>query len=240
MNTSEQINELAAALAKAQAAIKPAAKDAKNPHFNSRYADLAGVWAACREPLSANGLSVVQMPVDSEAGRVALVTTLLHASGQWISSMVSTRLQKDDAQGVGSALTYLRRYALAAMVGVVADEDDDGNGASGKAADKPTRAAPATYTPAVAPEAKPPNVEAKLRFLAFASEITGKPIRSWGDALKVWKTNYDEPQTVDEWRACASAFRAAVKPTQAGLAAEYEDIEQTERQVSNGAAGVGR
>ena len=105
---------------------------------------------------------------------------------------------------------------------------------------RPTRAQPATYTPAVAPEAKPPNVEAKLRFLAFASEITGKPIRSWGDALKVWKTSYDEPQTVDEWRAAASAFRAAVKPTQAGLAAEYEDIETTEKQLSNGAAGVAR
>ena len=128
---SEQINDLAAALVKAQAAMKPAVKDATNPHFKSKYADLSAVWEAARGPLTANGLSVVQMPTDSnEPGRVALTTMLLHTSGQYLSSTVSTRLQQETAQGVGSALTYLRRYALAAMVGIVADDDDDGNAAS--------------------------------------------------------------------------------------------------------------
>lgn len=128
---SETIKELAIALAKAQAQIAPASKSAENPHFRSRYADLPAVWDACRKPLTDHGLSVVQMPVDAgEPGRVALMTMLLHTSGEFISSTVSTRLQKDDAQGIGSALTYLRRYALSAMVGVVADEDDDGNAAS--------------------------------------------------------------------------------------------------------------
>lgn len=130
---SDSINELAKALALAQLQLKPAVKDATNPHFRSKYADLGAVWEACREPLANNGLSVVQMPVDSEAGRVALMTLLMHTSGQYISSTVSTRLQKDDAQGVGSALTYLRRYSLASVVGIVADEDDDGNAASQKA-----------------------------------------------------------------------------------------------------------
>lgn len=240
MNTSEQINELAVALAKAQAAIQPAAKDKQNPAFRSRYADLASVWDACRAALTENGLSVVQIPTDAGEGRIGLITTLLHSSGQWISGLLVLPLVKNDPQGAGSALTYARRYALSAMVGVVADEDDDGNGASGRQAPPQQRAQPATYTPPPAEQAPSENVQAKLRFLAFASEVVGKPIRSWADALKVWKTNYDEPQTMDEWRAAASAFRAAVKPTQAGLSAEYDEIEQTERQVSNGAAGVAR
>jgi hypothetical protein len=101
-----------------------------NPHFRSKYADLGAVWEACRDALTANGLSVMQMPVDVADGRVGLTTMLLHESGEFVSSTVSTPLTKNDAQGVGSALTYLRRYALAAMVGVVADEDDDGNAAT--------------------------------------------------------------------------------------------------------------
>lgn len=128
---SESIKELAAALAKAQGQLKPAIKDSENPHFKSKYADLGAVWEACRKPLSDNGLSIVQMPTDSsEPGRVALTTMLLHTSGEYLISTCSSRLQQDSAQGVGSALTYLRRYALAAMVGIVADIDDDGNAAS--------------------------------------------------------------------------------------------------------------
>jgi ERF superfamily len=129
MNHSEQINELAAALSKAQAAIRPAAKESVNPHFKSKYADLAAIWAACREPLTANGLAVVQLPIEAAAGHVGLTTMLLHSSGQFIQSTAVVRLVKDDAQGMGSAITYLKRYGLAAMVGVVADDDDDGNAA---------------------------------------------------------------------------------------------------------------
>lgn len=130
MQTSETIADLATALAKAQAQIKPASKDATNPHYKSRYADLPAVWEACRKPLTDNGLSVIQMPVDAGEGRVGLTSILLHTSGQYVSSTVSTKLTQDSAQGLGSALTYLRRYALAALVGIVADEDDDGNAAS--------------------------------------------------------------------------------------------------------------
>lgn len=137
IDKSEQINELAAALSKAQAAIEPATKDAENLGFKnaktgkpSRYADLASVWDACRAALTANGLSVVQLPTEAEAGRAALTSILMHSSGQYISTTVSMRLMQDTPHGAGSALTYLRRYALAALVGVVADEDDDGNAAS--------------------------------------------------------------------------------------------------------------
>lgn len=134
MEHSTEIAELAAALAAAQASIRPAAKDKENPHFRSRYADLSAVWEACRGPLTANGLSVVQTPSDVEGGRIALTTTLLHRSGQWLRSTFSVAPTKSDPQGIGSALTYARRYALAAMVGVVADEDDDGNAASAASA----------------------------------------------------------------------------------------------------------
>lgn len=128
MNQSESINELAAALAKAQAEIKTAPKERLNPHFRSHYADLVAVWDACREALAANGLSVVQSPEYAD-GRILVTTRLIHKSGQWLEGTVSLRPSKDDPQGAGSAITYGRRYALAAMVGVVAD-DDDGNAAS--------------------------------------------------------------------------------------------------------------
>lgn len=127
---SESINELSAALAKAQGQIEGAKKDSANPFFKSKYADLAAIWDACRKPLSDNGLSVVQMP--SAGGNVAAVTTILsHSSGQWISSRLVMNLTKDTGpQAIGSAITYARRYALAAFVGI-APEDDDGNAAQG-------------------------------------------------------------------------------------------------------------
>jgi hypothetical protein len=128
---SEQINELAKALAAAQAKIQGAAKSKTNPHFKSRYADLESVWDACREQLTSNGLCVTQS-FDPSASGVRLRTVLMHASGQWIDSLIEIPMTKQDPQGYGSAATYARRYALAAIVGV-APEDDDGNAATGKA-----------------------------------------------------------------------------------------------------------
>ena len=131
MKTSETINELAGALAKAQATMGNAHFNRTNPHFKSKYATLSSIWDACREPLTKNGLSVVQSPCSSgEEGYIGLATTLLHSSGQWMRDTVFVRLAKDDPQGAGSGLTYLRRYSLAAFVGVCPD-DDDGNAGSG-------------------------------------------------------------------------------------------------------------
>lgn len=126
MRTSEQIGEIAAALAKAQGLIEGAKKGRENPHFKSKYADLASIWDACREALSVNGLSVVQVTAPSTKDEVVVITRLMHASGQWYEGVLAMPVSKGDAQGFGSALTYTRRYALAAMVGV-APEDDDGN-----------------------------------------------------------------------------------------------------------------
>jgi hypothetical protein len=134
MKFSEQINDLAAALSKAQGAMEPAVKDAVNPAFvrdgkKSTYADLAANVEAARPHLAANGLSVVQEATTIERG-VAVATCILHSSGQWIQfDPITVPLGKADAHGVGSATTYARRYALGAALGLVA-EDDDGNAAA--------------------------------------------------------------------------------------------------------------
>ena len=133
------MKELATAMAKAQAEIKAALKDSKNPHFKSSYADLTSVWDACRGALTKNGISVIQIP-NFEGDEVWLETMLLHASGDSIKGRYPLRPQQQTPQGYGSALTYARRYSLAAMVGVVADEDDDGNAAS---APRPSYSKPA-------------------------------------------------------------------------------------------------
>jgi len=131
MAQSQNINELATELAKAQAVMQPAVKDSENPFFKSHYADLSSVWDAIRKPLTDNGLSVVQTP-DTLDGKMVLVTTLLHSSGQWISGALPVSPTKTDPQSMGSAITYARRYALSALAGVCSEEDDDGNAASAK------------------------------------------------------------------------------------------------------------
>jgi hypothetical protein len=153
---SDQINEIAAALAKAQGQIEGASKGKVNPAFRSKYADLASVWDAAREPLSSNGLSVVQIPNKTPEG-VELVTMLLHSSGQWISSRYPIKPVKDDPQGMGSAITYGRRYSLMALVGI-APEDDDGNAASGRdgGSQETPRAAAQQHRQPVKSEPAPP------------------------------------------------------------------------------------
>lgn len=160
MNRSENINEIATALSKAQASIKGATKDQVNPFFSkdgriAKYADLNSVWEACRGPLAENGLAVLQFPrcknlesTGAEEARLPMVVTvetlLTHSSGQWFSDELSgipvkevkdgnnvkREVESRTPQAIGSCITYLRRYALAAFVGV-APEDDDGNEASG-------------------------------------------------------------------------------------------------------------
>ena len=128
---SEQINELATALCAAQKQIKGAIKDANNPFFKSKYADLTSTWDACKDALTSNGLSVVQTisPDCSKPGTdlnlpMTLDTMLIHKSGQWISGSCPLINLKGDMQGLGSAISYARRYSLAAIVGVVTEDDD--------------------------------------------------------------------------------------------------------------------
>lgn len=135
MRMSENIKELASALAKAQGQIKGALKDSNNPFFKSKYADLSSVVDAIREAWASNGLSYVQCVEPSEKSEVSVETVILHSSGEWMAcGVLSLPVSKADAQGFGSAMTYARRYSLSAAAGV-APEDDDGNAAT-KAAPK--------------------------------------------------------------------------------------------------------
>ena len=131
IHQSENIAKLATALSIVQGKLTHAKKDSANPFFKSKYADLESVWDACRELLANNGLAVAQFPgTYCELDHSMSLTTLLtHSSGEWISQEMSVPVTKPDAQGAGSCLTYMRRYALAAVVGVV-QADDDGNAAS--------------------------------------------------------------------------------------------------------------
>ena len=132
MNKSDTIAKLAEALSAFQGEVKPAKKDATNPFFKSKYADLAGIWDVCRTPLSKHGLSVTQLPQVIE-GNINLTTVLLHSSGEWIASDYSVTPVKNDPQGIGSALTYARRYAMSAILGIASEEDDDAEAALGRA-----------------------------------------------------------------------------------------------------------
>ena len=127
MMQSEQINELAAALSKAQGAMENAPMNKINPHFKSKYADLASVLNAARAPLSTNGLAITQAMEIREGGLV-MRTTLMHTSGQWMASEYPLPATARP-QEMGSAQTYARRYSLAALICNSADEDDDAEGA---------------------------------------------------------------------------------------------------------------
>lgn len=144
---SDTIGKLAEAMAKAQKEMQHATKDSNNPHFKSKYADLASVIDAVREPLSNHGLSFVQYGEDQD-GAMFLVTRLMHTSGEFIEGRIKLLTDKPNMQGLGSALTYARRYGLAAMMGIH-QEDDDGNASVGPkpSGEKPRISAPITKEP---------------------------------------------------------------------------------------------
>lgn len=139
---SPTLGALAKALAAAQAKLEDAKKDAMNPHFRNRYATLASVRAAVTPVLSTHGLSVVQTSEPHGDGGVCIITTLLHESGEWMRGRLFIPVAKRDPQGFGSAISYARRYALAAIVNIASDDDDDANIASAPARDSAPKATP--------------------------------------------------------------------------------------------------
>lgn len=137
MRHSDDIQEIAKAMVAVQKDLRPAVKDATNPAFKSKYADLSAVWGACREPLTKHGIVAVQDVTSDDAG-VSVGTRLIHTSGQWLEfGPLYIPLGKKDAQGVGSATSYAKRYGLSAALGIVAEDDDDGNHAVAGATPKP-------------------------------------------------------------------------------------------------------
>lgn len=206
MTHSDSIADLAAALAAAQGAMKPAIKESENPHFRSKYADLAANVEAARSALAANKLAVVQEATLTDRG-VSVATTILHASGQWMRfDPLTVPLAKLDAHGVGSATSYARRYALGAALGLVA-EDDDGNGAVQPQGTTKTTA----QTPPVMPIPE--------RFPAWWSEIRETAAKG-SQALQT------------AWKASPAEFRQIVTRNY-GL--EWDDLKRTAARVPEAA-----
>lgn len=149
---SPTINKLMAALAKAQAEIRSAELNGTNPHFDAKYAGLDAIWDACRAPLSKYELCVVQAPMEDDKG-TAIITTLGHSSGEFIRGKLYITPRDKSSQAIGSAMTYARRYSLAAMAGVAPrGEDDDGEGSMGRKG----RAREEKQEPRAAAPANPP------------------------------------------------------------------------------------
>ena|SRR5579883_1342166 len=167
---SEQLNELAAALAKAQAQMHAAEADAvaqverDGSTQTYRYATLVSVWTAARKPLAKNGLALLQTCEPGNRGELRLTTTLLHESGQWVSGTEVVPISAPTPQAFGSALTYARRYGLAAMVGLCVNDDDDGLAASASTSgqQRPAAASGATSKPATntSSSGQPPTARA--------------------------------------------------------------------------------
>jgi len=175
MNTqSENIGDLAAALAKAQAEVGTVHKDSANPYFKSSYASLAAVWEATRPILSKHGLSIVQLPSHDEAGYY-VETMLMHGSGQWIKSRTYMKPAKDDPQGIGSLISYARRYALQAVT-MVCPDDDDGEAAMGRNSNAPQKPVespkPAVKVEPAKPAEKPATEAPKAK--ETASKFNGE------------------------------------------------------------------
>lgn len=194
LNSAPSIGKLALALSKAQAVIQNAAKSAENPAFKrgntvSKYADLASVWDACRSALAANELAVIQQ-VSGGPETVTVTTVLAHSSGETISCSMTGKPTKPDVQGIGSTVTYLRRYSLASMVGV-APEDDDGNSAAGIKEPSP----PAAKESVKKELERATGAGIWLSLPGDAGETHGTPT-AFLDALEGHLSNADDPAEV--------------------------------------------
>lgn len=178
---------LYSALVKCQSQIKVALKDSKNPHFKSSYADLTSVMLACKDALAANELAVLQLSRIHESGTPVLVTRIIHSSGEHVEGEFPLVCKDpNDPQKLGSAVTYARRYALAAALGITAD-DDDGQAAAGHTA-SPSVAKPSSVpTPAKASSNSITDVFAahKLEYPKALEDYIGKPVKEWNDGDKV-------------------------------------------------------
>jgi hypothetical protein len=200
MERSEQINELATALSKAQGMMEGAIKDSRNPHFNSKYADLASCWDAIRGPLSSNGLSVVQF-LSSVDGGVSCQTMLMHSSGQWMSSDFFIPVDKTNAHGYGSAATYSRRFSLQAICGI-APVDDDGNAAA--AAEPQKRINPLENAMAGEPELAPEVMEVLKELTMDLVEMIEVKGDESGAFKRFTEANLDNEQKMTLWQLLGS------------------------------------
>lgn len=185
MKHSETLGKLAPALVAAQAGLRPIGKDGTNPAFRSRYVTLDAMLEAVRPALAAQGLAILQgitFPETNGEGRlvgITVETRLVHSSGEWMASHVPVPVGKADAHGLGSALSYGRRYGLAALLSLAADDDDDGNAAVKGAPvrqEKPAKAAPA-LAPGQRLHDRVPTTPPERMTLAKAEQVAIKGTR---------------------------------------------------------------
>ncbi len=209
MNKSESIASLAKSLAIAQGQMSGAVKDKANPFFKSVYSDLASVVAAIREPLSANGLSFVQVTHPSDKNEIIVETVLMHESGEWLSGTIAIPVSKADAQGYGSAITYAKRYGLQGLLGVPS-EDDDGNAAA--KAKPPNKHAPVAAAIADIPvnEEDQAYLQGLAAELVQHVEVEGDPIAAL-DKLEAAKLDSDQKLFVWHLLQPNSKTRSALK-----------------------------
>lgn len=217
MAQSEQINELAAALSKAQGEMQAAIKDKVNPFFKSYYADLGSIWDAARPVLSKYGLCIMQTTeLAADRNQVIMVTTLAHTSGQWMKSYLPLNPSKNDSQGMGAAITYLRRYSLSAIVGVVCDEDDDGETAVGRGKTQSNQQQPQAQnnqpqaqTQAVIEKVGKTEIVALTTLIQNLDEESNKSFHDWISKNFNAKSVQDIPKSCFE--KCLVSLNAKVK-----------------------------
>lgn len=194
MNQSEKIGEIAAALAKAQSQFTAAQKDGDNTHFRSNYATIESVLESVVPALNANGIAVIQRPMAKDEFQGAqLETMLVHSSGEWISSLIKIPSGKNDAHGYGSAYTYARRYALAAMCGIK-QTDDDGNGAAEQG--KPSKDAPKVNALRDLLKGFPDSIKDGFEWHKKTNHATMKDATYIENVAKVIKANQSDPEAI--------------------------------------------
>jgi len=194
MSTSENINELVGALSKAQAEMDNAPMLSTNPHFRSKYADLASIRNATIPPLSKNGLALFQTISGTENGGLSLVTRLAHTSGQWAESRYPLP-NSSKPHEMGSAITYARRYSWAAVCGIAAEEDDDGNNAQ-EGAKNGVKAVPARKSSAAAKrDGDWEKFEAALRDCQSAREVEKLRAEYERDVYPAWNVDWRDVAT---------------------------------------------
>jgi len=209
MKMSETIAELATALAKAQGQIDDASKDGRNPHFNSKYADLAAVRAVIRDPLAVNDLSVMQFPRAIQGG-VEVETMLIHKSGEFVSETLFLPVNRFDAQGIGSGITYARRYGLMSVL-CIAAADDDGNAAVEKPPAPPAKKSePAKVAPKKAEYSDKEIAELALTLKTVAEQGMAALTAKWRSLDPSQREVFDN-QAVADLKQIAATVDASKK-----------------------------
>lgn len=218
MKTSESTLKISAAFVKAQGEITGAIKDSNNPAFKSKYADFSSVTDAIRPAAAKHGLGFLQEGTMVPGNQLVLTTRIIHESGEWFESEMLMPFTKQDAHGLGSLMTYGKRYALSAFFGVSAEEDDDGNAATGVQAkpapynSTPARAATpaAPAKPAASVPTTPPGNLADLVGNGETAAKAGLPSyqKFWTGLTAADKNTLGVPQH-EKWKAIATAAKVA-------------------------------